>query len=204
MDTGTLIFIVIILAVPWIVVIFYGFVSNQGILKSYKSLSVKYSFETDLTKKSGFRKLPVVTGKYRNIHVEIGSFINQSGRKKSSATYVKAACSNSAGLEFLIVKKNHANENKYRAKSFLINDTDFDSKFIVNTNNGERMFSLLNFSIKYKLLQSLNVGFKGEIKLEGNNLSYVENELIKNNINLLRIEIMLHLLCEISDELKSN
>jgi hypothetical protein len=203
-DTGTLIFIVIILAVPWLAVIIYGLVSNQGILKNYKSLSDKYGFETDLTKKSGFRKLPIVKGRYRNIPVEIGSFINQSGRKKSVSTYIKAACTNPAGLEFLIVKKNHSNETKYGAKSFLINDTEFDGKFIVNANNGEKMFSLLNFSIKYKLLQSLNVGFKGEIKLEGNNLSYAENELIKNNINLLRIEILLHLLCEISDELKSN
>ena len=204
MDTGTLIFIVIILAVPWLAVIIYGFASNQGIMKSYKSLSNKYQFETDFTKKSGFRKLPAVKGRYRNIPVEIGSFINQSGKKSHKATYVKAACSNADELEFVIVKKNHSNEVKFGAKSFLINDTEFDSKFIVNTNNGERMFALLNFSIKYKLLQSLNVGFNGELKLEGNNLSYVENELIKNNINLLRIEIMLHLLCEISDEQKSN
>ena len=102
------------------------------------------------------------------------------------------------------MKKNRANEIKYGAKSFLINDAEFDGKFIVNTNNFEKMFSMLNFSIKYKLLQSLNVGFNGELTLEGNNLSYAENELIKNNINLLRIEILLHLLCEISDELKTN
>jgi hypothetical protein len=203
-DTSTLIFIIIIVAVPWLAVIIYGSLSSKGILKSYKSLSDKYGFETDVTKKSGLRKLPVVKGKYRNIPVEIGSFINQSGRKKPSATYVKAACTNPAGLEFIIVKKNHANEIKFGAKSFSISDAEFDGKFIVNTNNGEKMFSLLNFSIKYKLLQSLNVGFNGELKLEGNNLSYIENELIKNNINLLRIEILLHLLCEISDELKSN
>ena len=204
MDTGTLIFIVIIVTVPWLAVMIYGSLSSKGVLKSYKSLSDKYGFETDLTKKSGFRKLPVVKGRYRNIPVEIGSFINQGGRKKSAATYIKAACTNPAGLEFIIVKKNRANEIKYGAKSFLINDAEFDGKFIVNTNNFEKMFSMLNFSIKYKLLQSLNVGFNGELTLEGNNLSYAENELIKNNINLLRIEILLHLLCEISDELKTN
>jgi hypothetical protein len=203
MNAGPLIFIIIIVAVPWLAVIIYSLVSNRGILKSYKSLSGKYGFETDFTKKSGFRKLPVVNGKYRNIPVEIGSFINQRGKKKSKATYVKAGCINPSGLEFLLVKKNHANEVKYGAKAYKINDAEFNSKFIVNTNNGERMLELLNFSIKYKLLQSLNIGFKGEIKLEGNNLNYVENELIKNNINLLRTEIMLHLLCEISDELKS-
>ena len=204
MDTGTLIFIVIIVTVPWLAVMIYGSLSSKGVLKSYKSLSDKYGFETDLTKKSGFRKLPVVKGRYRNIPVEIGSFINQGGRKKSAATYIKAACTNPSGLEFVIVKKNRANEIKYGAKSFLINDAEFDGKFIVNTNNFEKMFSMLNFSIKYKLLQSLNVGFNGELTLEGNNLSYAENELIKNNINLLRIEILLHLFCEISDELKTN
>lgn len=202
MDTGTLIFIIIIVAVPWIAVIMYGLFSNRGILKSYKSLSDKYNFELDASKKLGFRKHPVVRGKYRDIPVEIGTFINQEGKKKT-ATYVNAGCSNESGFEFIIVKKNHANTVKYGRKAFIVNDSEFESKFIVNTNNGEKMFDLLNFSIKYKLLQSLNVGFKGEIKLEGNRLSYIENEIIKNNINLLRIEIILHLLCEISDELKS-
>lgn len=203
LDTGTLIILILILTVPWLVVIFYGLFSNKGILKSYKSLSDKYNFELDASKKSGLRKHPAVRGTYRNIPVEIGTFINPEGKKKT-ATYVNAACSNQSGFEFIIVKKNHANTVKYGGKAYLINDSEFDSKFIVNTNNSEKMFGLLNFSIKYKLLQSLNVGFKGELKLEGNKLSYVENELIKNNINLLRIEIMLHLLCEISDELKSN
>ena len=203
MDTGTLIFILIIVAVPWLAVIIYGTLSNKGILKNYKSLAEKYSFELDSSKKSGLRKHPVVKGTYRNIPVEIGTFINPEG-KKSTATYVNASCSNPTGFEFLIVKRNHSNTVKYGGKDYTVNDTEFDSKFIVNTNNGEKIFSMLNFSIKYKLLQSLNVGFKGELKLEGNKLSYVENELIKNNINLLRIEIILHLLCEISDEIKSN
>ena len=90
MDTGTLIFIVIIVTVPWLAVMIYGSLSSKGVLKSYKSLSDKYGFETDLTKKSGFRKLPVVKGRYRNIPVEIGSFINQGGRKKSA--YIHKSC----------------------------------------------------------------------------------------------------------------
>jgi hypothetical protein len=202
LDTGTLIFIIVIVTVPWLAVIMYGLFSNHGILKNYKSLSDKYKFELDTSKKSGFRKHPVVKGKYRDIPVEIGTFINEEGKKKT-ATYVNADCSNTSGFAFIIFKKNHANTVKYGGKAFSVNDSEFDSKFIVNTNNGEKMFALLNFSIKYKLLQSLNVGYNGEIKLEGNKLIYIENELIKNNINLLRIEIMLHLLCEISDELKS-
>lgn len=203
-NTGTIIFVVFALIIPWLFVLFYLFTVNRNIVKSYKSFTEKYGFEVDLSRKSGFFKHPVSHGSYRNIPVAIGSFIKQEGRKRSAATYIEAECSNPAEMDFIIVKKTNANSIKYGGRAFTINDSEFDDKFIVNSNDMNLMFDLLNFSIKYKLLQSLNVGFKGELTLKGNKLQYVEKELIKNSVNLLRIEILLHLLCEISDELKEN
>jgi hypothetical protein len=177
---------------------------NRGIVKSYKSLAEKYGFEVDTSKKSGFYRHPVSQGSYRNIPVVIGSFIKEEGRKKSAATQIDVDFANPADMDFIIVKKTNANNILYGAGAFTVNDSEFDDKFIVNTNDEKRMFDLLNFSIKYKLIQSLNVGFKGELTLKGDKLQYVENELIKSSVNLLRIEILLHLLCEIADELKEN
>jgi uncharacterized membrane protein YecN with MAPEG domain len=204
LESSTLILIIIILVLPWLLVIVYLLIVNSNILKSYKSLSNKYGFELDSSKKSRFFKHPVARGRYTEVPVEIGSFIKEEGRKKNSATYINADCINHQGLDFTIVKKNNANKIKYGDNAFSINDAEFDRKFIINTNNTKRMFDLLNFSIKYKLLQSLNIGFNGELRLNGNKLEYIEKELIKNSVNLLRIEILLHLLCEIADELKRN
>lgn len=203
-NTGIFIVVVIVLIIPWLFVLFYLFMVNRGIVKSYKSLAEKYGFEVDSTKKSGFFKHPVARGNYRNIPVLIGSFIKEERRKKSAATQIEVECSNPFEMDFIIVKKTNANNILYGSSAFAVNDTEFDDKFIVNTNDLNKMFDLLNFSIKYKLLQSLNVGFKGELTLKGNKLQYVENELIKSSVNLLRIEILLHLLCEIADELKEN
>jgi uncharacterized membrane protein YecN with MAPEG domain len=204
LETGTLILIITILVLPWLLLLAYLLVTNMNILKIYKSLANKYGFEVDSSKKSGFFSLPTARGKYRDVPVEIGSFIKEEGRKKSSATYINVDCLNASGLDFTIVKKNSANKINYGANAFAISDAEFDRKFIINTNDTKRMFELLNFSIKYKLLQSLNVGFNGVLRLNGNKLEYIEKKLIKNSFNLLRIEILLHLLCEFADELKRN
>ncbi len=201
-NTGIIIFIAVILVMPWLFVLAYLYITNRNILKNYKSLTNKYGFEVDSTKKSGFFRHPVSRGQYRGIPVEICSFIKENGRKKSPATYISVDCINPNGFDFTIVKKNTANNIAYGGKAFTINDSEFDSKFIVNTNDMKKMFDLLNFSIKYKLIQSVNVGFKGTLQLNGTKLRYEEKELIKSSMNLLRIEILLHLLCEIADELR--
>ena len=201
-DAGTIIFIVLVFVVTWLFVLFYRFIVNRNIIKNYMSLAEKYGFEVDASKKSGFFKHPVSHGKYRNIPVVIGSFIKEEGREKSADTFINVECINPSEMDFIIVKKTGANSIMYGGKSFTVNDSEFDDKFIVNSNDMNRMLELLNFSIKYKLIQSLNVGFKGELTLNGSKLAYIEKELIKNSVNLLRIEILLHLLCEIADELK--
>jgi hypothetical protein len=64
------------------------------------------------------------------------------------------------------------------------------------------MISLLDFNIKYKLLQASNLGFSGEITLDNDNLLYTEPELIRNDVVLLRSEVMIHVLTDIADSLK--
>lgn len=203
-NTGTIILVVVVLIIPWLFVLFYLFTVNRSIIKSYKLLAEKYGFEVDSSRKSGFFKHPVSQGSYRNIPVAIGSYIKEKGRKKSAATYVEVECTNPAEMDFIILKKTSANIITYGGRAFTVNDSEFDEKFIVNTSDMNRMIELLNFSIKYKLLQSLNVGYNGELTLNGNKLQYIETELIKSKMNLLRIELILHLLCEISEELKEN
>lgn len=199
-----IIFIAVILISPWLLMLSYIVIINRNIKKNYKSLANKYSFEVDASKKSGFINYPLSHGQYRGIPVEICSFRNEEGKKKTPATYVSADCTNENSFEFIIVKKNSTNNIKYGAKAFTVNDSELDGKFIINTNDTEKMFGLLNFSVKYKLQQSMNVGFKGKLFLTGTKLRYEENELIKGSLNLLRIEILLHLVCEIADELKGH
>ena len=201
-DSATIIFIVFILVFPWLFAFIYIFAVNRTIVKNYKSFGDKYGFEVDTTGKSGFFRHPVSRGIYRNIPVIIGTFLKDNGKKKSAATFIEVDCLNPVNFEFLIVKKNSVNRNKYGGKAITVSDSEFDDKFIVNTNDMDRMFNLLNFSIKYKLIQSLNVGFNGIMFLDKNKIRYEEKELLKNSVNMLRTEILLHLLCEIADELK--
>lgn len=200
--SDTIIFIAVILGLPWLFILVRIFIINRNIIKNFKSLTNKYGFEVDSTRKSGFFRYPVSHGQYRGIPVEICSFVKEDKGKKSPATFISVDCINPDELDFIIVKKDNANNITYGGKAFNINDTEFDSKFIVSTNNMKKMFDLLNFSIKYKLLQLVNVGYKGELQLNGTKLRYEEKELVKGSMNLLRIEILLHLLCEIADELK--
>jgi len=104
-------------------------------------------------------------------------------------------------LAFHIIKRNLQNKINYGQNVLHIDDTEFDENFIVNSPDRERMLNLLNFSIKYKLLQTANIDFKGEITLDGNILTYGEYGLPIDRRNLLRIELMIHLLCEIADTL---
>jgi hypothetical protein len=198
----TIIFIALILVIPWLFVLAYIFITNSTIKKNYKSLADKYSFEIDWSKRSGFFCHPASHGKYRDIPVEICSFIKEDNGKKSPATYINAECNNHGGFEFIIVKKTKANESAYGGNIFSIGDPEFDSKLIVNTNDSKKMSDLLNFSIKYKLIQLIGVGFKGVLQLNGTTIRYEEKELLQGSMNLLRIEILLHLMCEISDEMK--
>jgi hypothetical protein len=156
----------------------------------------------DFSKKNGFIHYPVSEGKLKTYPVQLGTVIEHDGKKKFASTFVKLTCSNPAGLVFLIVRRTPANKTLYSRNAGTTGDQEFDEKFIVNSGNSGKMIELLNFSIKYKMLQTANVDFKGAITLDKNILVYTERGSIITKRDLLRIELVLHLLCEIADGLK--
>jgi hypothetical protein len=190
-----------IVILPWLAVFLYFRFVNKNILKNYRSLSEKYGLSLDVSKKKGFIRHPFAEGTFGEFPVSIGCFIRGSGRRKYASTFMKIKCSNPHGLSFFIIKRTKLNNVLYGKEVFLTGDTDLDKNYIISTNDPEKMNSLLNFSVKYKLLHIMNLGFKGEIKLNENYLQSIEPELLTRNIDLLRIELMLHLLCEIADAL---
>ncbi len=83
-------------------------------------------------------------------------------------------------------------------------DSEFDEKFIVTSSSGESILPIFTFNIKYSLIQVANLGFKGKLKLEGNILDYTEPELMMNENAKTRIELIMHILCDIADEYDKN
>ena len=71
----------------------------------------------------------------------------------------------------------------------------------MKTNDPEKAIQILDYTIKFKLLQTANLGYNGEILLEGNNISYREPGLMKKESSLLRIELLLHVLSDIAEDL---
>ena len=200
-NTAYIVVFALIVVLPWLAVYLYLKFISKNILKNYKLLSEKYGLLLDTSKKAGLTRHPSADGVYRDLPVSIGCFMRGSGRRKYASTFVKTECLNPYGLSFFIIKRTKLNNVLYGREGIETGDSEFSEKFIVSADNPEVMNSLLNFSIKNKLLQIQNLGFKGELKLEYNSLQYVEPELIYRDVNLLRIELMLHLLCEFADEL---
>ena len=81
-------------------------------------------------------------------------------------------------------------------------DSEFDDKFAVSSETPDYVISLFTFNVKYSLLQAQNLGLRGELKLQGNKLSYIEPDMIKDESSRTRIELVMHILCDIADELE--
>jgi hypothetical protein len=83
-------------------------------------------------------------------------------------------------------------------------DTEFDEKFIVTSNSPEYLFQIFTFNIKYSLIQVANLSFRGELKLAGNVLDYTEPGFVLDENSKTRIELIMHILCDIADEFDKN
>ncbi|RPI16198.1 MAG: hypothetical protein EHM58_12430 [Ignavibacteriae bacterium] len=186
----------------WISILLYIRSSNKSVIPYFKKLGEKYGVTVDDSKKIGISRFPVAEGMYRSHPLFVGSTNKGENYKSFVHTYFRLICRNYLDLTFLIVKKNKQNIAKYGTDAVTMNDSEFDEKFLVVTNNPELMVSLLDFNIKYKLLQSANLGFNGEITLKNDNLLYIEPDLIRNDVVMLRSEVMIHVLTDIADSLK--
>ena len=113
-------------------------------------------------------------------------------------------CSNNSDFTFTVVRKNKYNVAAFGGDSTLTDDEEFDSKYIITTNNAEKLRSIFDFNTRFKLDQVHKLGFDGVIDLRGNFLFYSEKGLITSDESLMRFELVLHELCDIADVLKYN
>ena len=186
----------------WAFIFFFVRFSNKSVVEYFKKLAEKYNLTLNESKKIGIRKFPSAEGMYRGYPLYIGTVNKEETNYKNTYTFFRMVCTNSAGVSFRIVRKNKINSMNYGKHSMSINDNEFEEKFIVNSNNPEFMITLLDFNVKYKLLQAADLGFNGEITLENDNLICTEPELIRNDVVLLRSEVMIHVLTDAADSLK--
>ena len=65
-----------------------------------------------------------------------------------------------------------------------------------------KLKNIFDFNTKFKLDQVCSLGFNGHISLSGNNLQYIERDLLQNDESLMRVELVMHEFCDIADVLK--
>jgi hypothetical protein len=206
MDTVSIILIALVLIVPWVILLFFMISSNKKTIKNFRKLEEKYGLQSDYSKKVGMKSHPRAQGEYRSRNIKIESVVRDSveGKKVIPHTALMVECINTDNFFFLAVKRKKQNNTAYLAGSSLINDNEFDDKFIVQTNNLEKLIGIFDFNTKFKLDQVHKLGFDGIIKLDNNNLIYIEKGLLNNDEALMRLELVLHELCDIADVMKYN
>jgi hypothetical protein len=204
MDIRSLIILLPILIVPWIAVYILFISSNRKVISNFKKLADKYSFQTDFSKKIGMKTHPSASGVYRNRNIHIESIIRDSldGKKIIPHTVITAECSNPNNFYFAVVKRNKKNTLNFQNGSHLTGDNEFDNNFIIKTNDINKLNNILDFNTKFKLDRVLALGFNGIVILEGNFIKYIDSGLLNSDEALMRAELMLHEICDISDVLK--
>lgn len=186
----------------WVFIFFFVRFTNKSVVQYFKKLGEKYNLTVNDSKKIGIGRFPMAEGMFRGYPLFIGSMKKGEENCKYTYTFIRLLCSNTTGINFRIVRKTKQNIINYNQYAIKVNDSEFEEKFIINSNNPEFMLSLFDFNIKYKLLQAANLGFSGDITLDNENLLYTEPELIRNDVVLLRSEVMIHVLTDIADSLK--
>lgn len=206
MDSKSLLILVPVLLVPWIVLLIMMLNANKRVIKNYKTLAGKYNLSVDTSKKIGMKTHPSANGIYRNRNIRIESVVRDSieGKKVMPHTSLAVECSNTDSFNFMVVKRKRQNNAAFLAGSTLIEDTDFDDKFICRTNNPVKMKNIFDFNTRFKMDQVHALGFDGHISLEGNQLMYIDKGLLKDNDSVMRVELVMHELCDIADIMKYN
>lgn len=206
MDAESLLILIPVLLVPWIVLLLMMLSANKRVVKNYTSLAEKYNLAVDTSKKIGMKTHPSASGIYRNRNIRIESVVRDSieGKKVIPHTALTVECVNNDNFSFLVVKRKRQNNAAFLAGSSLIEDTDFDDKFICRSNNPVKMKSIFDFNTRFKMDQVHALGFDGHISLDGNHLMYIEKGLLKDSDSMMRVELVMHELCDIADIMKYN
>ena len=198
MDKARIILLNAIIFLPWIGVLLYYLTKNKRARKYYRKLQEKYTFNTEEESKNK----SVITGAYKNRPVKIESG-TLNGQKKVN-TLLTVQCENPDNFEFKLIKRNKANNSVYSKGDYMLEDNEFDDIFIIQTNNPEKLKRLFDFNTRFKLQQIIGLGFAGEISLHGNSFIYTEQGLVKNDTELMKLELVLHELCDLADVMKYN
>ncbi len=202
--------LIVILAVSllfWIMLYSYLKSLNKKVPEYFKQIAEKYGLSLDLpaqageSNKAGNLVYPVAKGVYKNRQLTIGCNL-KNGNKKNPQTYINVECANRHNLSFHIQKAQKNNNLSNNSNRVSLMDSEFDDKFIVLSNSSQLIMSAFSFNVKYSLLQALHLGLKGELSLENNILNYTEPALMKNDSSKTRIELLLHIMCDIADELE--
>lgn len=196
--------LVVISLILWIFLFTFRKSRNKNILLYFKQLAEKYGLLLDESNKIGAVIYPLLKGVYKNRQIGIGCYIKNDSKKKLLTTYVRVECSNQKKISFDIVKKTKNSSLSDGGSIVNMMDSEFDEKFIVTSNSPEYLLPTFTFNIKYSLVQVANLGFKGELKLENNVLDYTEPELMNDENAKTRIELIMHILCDIADEFDKN
>lgn len=206
MDTASIILVALVLILPWGLIFIFIASSNKKTLGNFKKLEEKYGLKADYSKKVGLKKHPNAQGVYRGRNVRIDSIITDAVDTKKAAphTALIVECNNPDGFMFMVVKRKRQNNASFLSGSTMLGDSEFDDKFIIQTNNPEKMRNIFDFNTKFKLDQVHTLGFEGMIKLEGNRLMYVERGIMNDDVALMRIELVMHELCDLADVMKYN
>ena len=206
MDSKALFILIPVLVIPWVFLLFVMLSSNKKVINNYRKLSEKYGLTPDLSKKIGMKNHPKAFGTYRNRNVKVESIISDSaeGKKVIPHTMLTVECLNDTNFSFLAVKRKRQNNIKYNAGSTLVDDNEFDGKYIIRTNDPAKLKRIFDFNTRFKLDRVHALGFDGIVTLEGNLLVYTEKDLLKNDEDLMRLELVMHEFCDIADVLKYN
>lgn len=206
MDLKSVIFISIIIVVPFIFLFFIMLSGNRKIIKNFNKLKEKYSLNCDYSKKVGMKTHPSASGMYRNRKIKIETIIRDSieGSKVIPHTAVLVECPNPKNFSFSVVKRKRKNNALFLSGSSLIDDNEFDDKFIIRSNDIERLRKIFDFNTRFKFDQAHKLGFDGIINLDGNLLSYIDSGILNDDNSLMRMELVMHELCDIADAMKYN
>jgi hypothetical protein len=206
MDIKSAILIGLIVTLPWTLLFLFMLVSNKKTIRNYQKLHRKYGLKTDFTKKDGMKIHPSAFGIYRNKDIKIETTKRESlnGKRVLPHTELLVECLNKDNFSFTVIKRKKQNTAIFADSSALLDDKDFDSKFIVKTNDPERIKRIFDFNTRFKLDQVHRLGFDGAITLSGNALEYIEKDLLDDEESLMRMELVLHEFCDIAEVMRHN
>jgi len=195
-----------VLVLPWVVLFFIMMASNKKVVSNFNKLKEKYELHADFSKKVGMKNHPNAEGIYRNRSIKVESVIKDSvdGKKITPHTVLSVDCANSEGFTFFAVRRNRKNAAEFLHGSVLVEDNEFDNKFILHSNNPEKLKRIFDLNTRFKLDQVHKLGFEGKITLNGNVLQYSEAGLLSTDEALMRTELVMHEFCDIAEVMRYN